>query len=80
MLNQGFYLEPLRLVGDGDYNLNLLKEVSTTDDFLTLPLEKRKCQEITDFQSCFSNSSVNSLKKNCNCLPFNVVPENKGNQ
>ena len=54
MLNQGFYLEPLRLVGDGDYNLNLLKEVSTTDDFLTLPL--------TFYFSFFRNPYVQQKK------------------
>ena len=81
-MNKGFCfcLEPIRLVGDADYNLNILKEVSTTEEFLALSMEKRGCQELLDFQSCLTDSFVNSLKKNCNCLPFNEVTKNKGNK
>ena len=37
--------EPLRLSLNKKYTLNVMKEITVTDSFLTLDKETRKCQE-----------------------------------
>ena len=44
--------EPVALIGEGEYNLNVLKEIQVTDSFMGLDQNIRKCQNGTgDTQS-----------------------------
>ena len=36
-------------------------------------MEQRGCQENEDYQECKTSNYIKSLKRNCNCLPFNEV-------
>ena len=35
--------EPIRLIGEGEYNINVLKEIKGTDSFLSLGKDAREC-------------------------------------
>ena len=50
--------EPLRLFGEGQYNLNEIKEMKVTDSFLTLKPKSRSCQNIEDFEEQRSKSEI----------------------
>ena len=70
------FLEPLKLSLDKKYSLNVIKEISVTDSFLTLDLSARGCQ-VEPYDDCVSRKYVDSLLKNCNCLPFQLRFSNK---
>ena len=38
-------LEPVKLTGEGEYNLNVLKEIKVTESYLGFDKEFRGCQE-----------------------------------
>ena len=65
-------IEPLKLIGEGEYNINALKEIATTTSYLGLDKDIKKCQSIESFDSCTTRHYINSLLKQCGCLPLNL--------
>ena len=65
-------LEPLVLHGEGEYNLNIVKEEKGTDSFLAMSSDVTKCQEIIEYQDCTTKVYEDEMKKNCQCLPFHL--------
>ena len=65
-------LEPLRLFGEGQYNLNVVKEMKVTDSFLTLDPRVRQCQNTFDYEECTTKKYHDALMEQCQCLPFNI--------
>ena len=65
-------LEEVKLIGEGEYNLNALKEVKATDSFLGLDQEVRGCQNEVSLHNCSTRKHINTLIKQCGCLPFNI--------
>ena len=65
-------LEPLVLHGEGEYNLNIVKEEKGTDSFLAMSSDVTKCQEIIEYQDCTTKVYEDAMKKNCRCLPFHL--------
>ena len=57
------------LIGEGEYNLNALKEVIVTDSYLGLDKNVRKCQNETIYEECLTRYHTNTIVKNCGCLP-----------
>ena len=57
------------LSGEGEYNLNILKEISVTDSFLDLDDYTRGCQNVEPFDNCTTRFFLNSLKEICGCIP-----------
>ena len=45
-------LEPVLLQGEGEYNLNVIKDVKVTESFLTLSEEDRGCQNSENIDDC----------------------------
>ena len=52
------FTEPVVLIGEGEYNLNNLKEIDVTESFLGLPKQAKGCQNIEPFNSCTSRHYI----------------------
>ena len=55
------------------YNLNVVKEVTITNSFLTLKDSVRKCQNTETYSDCITNKFLQTLKDKCNCLPLKLA-------
>ena len=67
-----YITEPVKLIGEGSYNLNDLKEIDVTDSFLGLNQEIRGCQNEESHDTCVTRVHRDTLLKQCGCLPFNM--------
>ena len=65
-------LEPVELIGEGEYNLNALKEIEVTDSYLGLDQKDRGCQNEESQINCKSRLYINHLTDKCGCLPFSM--------
>ena len=70
-LSLNFFSEPLNLALDYVYNLNNVKEITTTNSFLSLDKASRKCQE-ESYDECTTRKYINLLRSKCQCLPFQL--------
>ena len=64
------FLDPVRLLGEGQYNLNNLKEIVVTESFMGLNKDARNCQSNETFDDCKTNLYIKNLREQCGCLPF----------
>ena len=71
------FLEEVKLIGEGEYNLNALKEVKATDSFLGLDQEVRGCQNEESLHNCSTRKHIKNLIEQCGCLPFNIRMSDK---
>ena len=67
-----FISDPLHLRVGKEYNLNVVKEVKVTDEFLGLDEKVRKCSNDESFAVCMTKHYINNLIKKCKCLPFSI--------
>ena len=65
-------LEVLKLIGEGEYNLNDLKEIKVTDSYLGLDQEVRKCQNDEPLKNCTTRQYLDTLLRECGCLPITL--------
>ena len=63
----------MRIFGEGEYNLNNLKEIKVKESFLNLDQDIRGCQVDETFLNCTTKHTTANLLKNCGCLPFNII-------
>ena len=73
------FSEQIELVGEGDFNMNVVKEVLATDSFLNMDIESRGCQNGEAFTTCATGNFIDSLISNCQCLPFHLRMSNEVN-
>lgn len=66
------FSEPLRVYGEGQYNLNSVKEIKVSESFLGLSESVRECQNREASETCKSRKYVETLLKNCKCLDFSI--------
>ena len=64
--------ETMKLIGEGEYNLNVLKEIVVTNSFLGLDENVRGCQNEEPLDNCTTRHYMESLSKNCGCLPISI--------
>ena len=64
--------EPIKFDGEGEYNLNVLKEITVTDSYLGLDQEERGCQNEEPYDNCTTRQYHNTILEKCECLPFNM--------
>ena len=69
--------ETLQLVGEGEYNLNALKEIKVTDSYLGLDLDVIKCQNQEPRKNCTTKQYHDTFLGKCGCLPVNMRMKNK---
>ena len=63
---------------DYEYNLNALNEIRTTDSFLSMNKDLRKCQGLETFDECLDRNFLSNLQEACKCLPLSLsLPHSK---
>ena len=65
------------MVGDGQYNVNNVKELKVTESFLGLNEEVRDCQNKEAIQNCTTKQCLHTFLEECGCLPINMKLSNK---
>ena len=65
-------LDPVTLSGEGEYDLNIIKEVEITNSFMGLPLNDRKCQNEENVVDCTTRHQLANILVNCGCLPMSI--------
>ena len=69
----------MKLIGEGKYNLNAVKEIKVTESFLGLNMEDRACQNEATIENCTTRHYINDLLEQCDCLPLSITTSNKVN-
>ena len=69
-MNVNDFSEPLKLVGEGEYNINALKEFNVTDSYLGLDENIRGCQNEEPLDNCTTRHYRKYLQEKCGCVPF----------
>ena len=69
--------EQVNIIGEGEYNLNALKEIKVTDSFIRLNQDVRNCQFEEPFYNCTTRKHIETMKNKCGCLPFSSRLDNK---
>ena len=64
--------EPVMLMGEGEYNINNMKELKVTESFLGLDLKDRGCQNEETMEDCSTRQHIDACLQECGCLPFSV--------
>ena len=64
--------ETIKFIGEGQYNLNALKEIMVTNDFLGLNQDERKCQNEEPLTNCTTKQYLDTLLRECGCFPVNL--------
>ena len=75
MILDDLLLEPLELPVDHDYNFNTVKEIEVTEEFLSLSLDTAECKNIESYDDCATREYIDTLLKECTCIPFNMILE-----
>ena len=63
------FVEPVQLNGEGEYNLNNLKEITVTDSFLGWDENIKGCHNKSAF-SCSTQKHIDTFLDECGCLPL----------
>ena len=71
------HIDPIKLIGEGEYNLNVLTVIKVTDSYMGIDQKIRKCQNDEPFFNCTSRKYVNSYLQECGCLPMNMWHDNE---
>ena len=61
-------------MGEGEYNLNVLKDIKVTESFLGLDKDVRGCQNDEPYDNCTTRHYLDTILNNCGCLPFMLRP------
>ena len=72
-----FILEPVIFIGEGEYNVNVLKEIKVSESYLGMDQDDRKCQNEEPLYNCTTRRYLDNLMEKCGCLPFNIRISNK---
>ena len=61
------------MIGEGEYNLNMLEEIRVTDSYLGLDQKVRGCQNgKEDYQTCLTNQLIEKTREKCECVPLSI--------
>ena len=60
------------IIGEGEYNLNVVKNIQVTESYLELDQDVRGCQTETTIQNCTTRQYISGLLEGCGCLPFSI--------
>ena len=73
----------MTLSGEGEYNLNILKEIEVTDSFYELDDKVRKCQSYegnVTYDNCTSRYFMEQMRLKCGCLPYGIMNSTINNE
>ena len=68
-----FTIEPVTLIGEGEYNINALTEIKVTESYLGLDEDVRDCQSEEPLYDCSNRKYVDTLLEEGGCLPLNMI-------
>ena len=74
------YVEPVKLIGEGRYNLNDVKEIKVTDAYLNMDSEERRCQNEEEMDKCTSRQYRDKILNQCACLPLRILDNDQVNR
>ena len=66
------FQDPVTLHGQGQYNLNNLRNIEVTKSFLGLDEDAKKCQNKESYDNCTTNYYHDNIRKKCGCLPLTI--------
>ena len=66
------FLEPVKLVGEGEYNLDALTQIEVTESYLGLDQDVRECQIEESLYNCTTRQYLDTLMEKCGCLPITI--------
>ena len=69
--------EKLQLPGEGEYNLNNLIEINGTESYFGLDQDVRECQNEEPTENCTTRRYLDTILRECGCLPFNIRTSDK---
>ena len=64
------------MIGEGKYNLNVLKEIKVTESFLGLGQDETKCQINEDLDKCRTRHRLDNISSKYGCLPARIWTSN----
>ena len=64
------------LIGEGEYNVNVLAEIKATEPYLGLDQNIRECQNEEPYYNCTTRNYINNILRQCECLPLNIGVSN----
>ena len=65
--------DPVRLIGEFQFNLQSLKEIKVSDSFLTLDVDSQKCQNIETYNDCKTRLYIKNMMQKCGCLTLSHI-------
>ena len=68
-----FFIEPVTLVGEGEYNINALTEIKVTESYLGLDEDVINCQSKESLYDCSNRKYVDTILDQCGCLPLSMI-------
>ena len=57
------------LFGEGQYNINDIKEIKVSQSYLRLDRDVRNCQNNEQFDNCTTTHYLDTILGECGCLP-----------
>ena len=66
------FQDPVTLHGQGQYNLNNLRNIEVTKSFLGLDEDVKKCQNKESYDNCTTNYYHDNIRKKCGCLQLTI--------
>ena len=64
--------EPVKLIGEGLYNLNVVKEIKVSTSYLGLDEKITGCRNEEPIEKCTTRKYIDSLLEQCGCFPFSI--------
>ena len=72
-----YFSEPVKLVGEGEYNINVIKEIKVTESCHGLGRHVTECQNEEDIEDCTTRQYIDSYIKQCGCIPISIFRATK---
>ena len=72
-----FTVDPEKLTGEGEYNLNIIKEEEVTESFLGMDQSVRGCQNEEHYDECTTRQYIENMREKCGCLPLSIALSNQ---
>ena len=69
--------EPVIFIGEGEYNVNVLKEIKVSESYLGMDQGVTECQNEESFYNCTTRKFKDTLLEKCGCLPINIRISNE---
>ena len=66
------FQEPVTLVGEGQYNIDDIKEISATESYLGMDQSIKACQKNEPVYNCTTRHYLDTLLEKCGCLPLSI--------